>query len=474
MKPFSVALFFIFLYSAHIQAQDAWTLEQCLEYAAENNLSLKQNKIGISSSEIDLEQSRSNRLPSLNGNASHVYNFGRSNDPTTNDFIEQRIRTNNFGLQGSVDVFRGFNLKHSIERDQLSLSSSQLQYEVAKNDLTLTIVGAYLNIMRNRDQIEVLKEQSKITLDQKERVERLIEVGSLPAGDVLELEAQVANNEVSIVQAENALEMSRLNLAQVLDYYESLDVADPSIEVPSSALIESMSVEEIYNKALTVLPQIKAAALGEQIADKNLEISKTFRYPTLSFFAGLGSNYAGVEIPSAFELGGFGEVPIGYVGTDFTQPVYTTEINITETTMQPFFDQLSNNFSYNAGLTLSVPIFNKNQVKNGMKRARLGQESAKLQSDLAKNQLYQTIQQAYQDARSAAKIYEANLKTIESLELAFNNTEKRYELGVANALEFSTARNNLAIAQLNLNSARYNYLFLMKILDFYQGKELKL
>jgi len=467
-------LCFVLFCSFQLSAQEKWSLEECLQYARENNISLQQSRLNIAGSEIDLDQSRSNRLPSVNGSASHVYNFGRSNDPTTNEFIEQRIQTNNFGVQGNMDLFRGFNLKHSIERDRYSLESSQLQHRVAENDLALVIVGAYLNILRSRDQIEVLKEQVSITNEQKVRVEKLIAAGTLPRGDILDLEAQVANNEVSIVQADNALELAKLSLAQTLDFFDELDIDDPTIDVPSTTLIEQMSVQEIYQNALQTMPEIQSAELSQKVAEKNLEISRSFRLPTLSLFGGMGSNFAGVGIPSAFELGEFQETPLGFLNGDFGSPVLRPDVIITETAVTPFFDQLGNNFNYNAGLALSVPIFNKHQVKNGIRRAELGRESAQLQRKQAENNLFQDIQQAYQDARAAAKIYESNLKTIEASEMAFNNAKKRYELGAATALEFSTARNNLAIAQLNVNSARYNYIFMLKILDFYQGKELKL
>lgn len=469
-----ISLCFVILLSTQLGAQEKWTLEKCLQYASENNLSLQQTKLNIANSEIDLDQSLSNRLPSVNGSASHVYNFGRSNDPTTNEFIEQRIQTNNFGVQANMDLFRGFNLKHSIARDRYSLENSQLQYRMAENDLTLVILGAYLNILRSRDQIDVLSEQVKITEEQKVRVEKLIEAGTLPRGDILDLEAQVANNEVSIIQAENALELAKLNLAQTLDYFDEIDVDAPNIEVPSTKVIEQMSVQEVYENALQKMPEIQSADLSQKIAEKNLEISRTFRLPSLTLFGGLGTNFAGVGIPSEFELGDFTDVPVGFLDGDFSSPVYQPEVIITETAVTPFFDQLGNNFNYNAGLSLTVPIFNKHQVKNGVRRAELGIENARLQREQAENGLYQDIQQAYQDARAAAKVYESNLKTIEASELAFENAKKRYELGAANALEFSTARNNLAIAQLNVNSARYNYIFMLKILDFYQGKELKL
>jgi len=305
----------------------------------------------------------------------------------------------------------------------------------------------------------------------------LIRAGVLAQGDILNIDAQIAQERLNLVNAENALEFARLNLMQILDYYDSaIEVVRPQMEVPSPDELDKMDVTQIYQKALSNLPEVKSAQLQKEIAEKDVDIAKGSKLPSVSVSAGASTNYAGVRFPS--EVIGLDTAVVGFVpGSAFDLPdipVFTVRPEFGgKKTGVPFFDQVEQNFSYNIGINASIPIFNRHQITNGIKRAELAVKNAQLTSSITKNALLQSIQQAYQAARSSAQAYETNLSNIQSLEQALANVEKRYELGLATALEYSTARNNLAVAQLNLNSAKYEYMFRLKILEFYEGKPLK-
>jgi len=468
----------LLIYSNAFSQSNVWTLEKCFSYAKENNIQLKQTQINTELSELDLEQSKSNRLPFVSGVFNQRLNFGRSIDPTTNQFRSQTLPTTFIGLNTGVDVFRGFNLKNSIKRSELSLKDAKFQENIQENNLGLSIVSAYLEILRSKDQLNVLNEQLSITQQQKSRIEKLINAGVLPKGDILNIESQIANEQLGIVNAENALSFAKLNLMQILEYYEEeIDVAIPEIEVPSPEELANYDVEKIYTLSLKNLPEIKSAELQKDIAETDVELAKGQQYPTVTLAGGASSNYAGIKLPTEYEEV---NLPIGVAVNGEQQfPVFpivpfNVPVEGGKTKAIPFGTQINENFSYNIGVNVSVPIFNRNQIKNGIKRSEIAMKNAELTQKIAQNTLYQTIQQAYQVARAASKAYETNKKNIISLEQSLANIEKRYDLGLSTALEYATARNNLAVAKLNLNSAKYEYMFRLKILDFYAGKSLNL
>jgi len=451
---------------------DIWTLERCFRYAKENNIQLKQTEMSTEFAELDLDQSKANRLPSINGIANQRFNFGRSIDPTTNEFRSQTLPTTFFGLNASMDVFNGFSIQKNIKRSELALEDAKFQERIQENNLGLSIVSAYLEILRAQDQLTVLREQINITKQQKDRTEKLIKAGVLPKGDILNIESQIANENLNIVNAENVVSFSKLNLMQILEYYDTeIQVVVPDMETPSSEDLIKFSVEQVYTLAMKNLPEMQSADLKKQIADMDVDLANAQKYPSVSISGGAGSNFAGIKLPTSFE---FVPTEVGRVEFEDTsfpividQPVASGERKVI-----PFGTQMNENFSYNLGINVSVPIFNKYQIKNGIKRSEIARRNAQLTEKITQNQLYQTIQQAFQSARSAAMTYETNKKNIDALEQALQNIEKRYDLGLSTALEYATARNNLAIAKLNLNAAKYEYVFRLKILDFYQGKPL--
>lgn len=464
-------MFLFSMVGTSVNAQKVFTLEECLSYALKNNIAYKQTQLGTDFAKIDLEQSKYDRYPNLNGSLTQQINFGRSIDPTSYQFVQQATPITALGLNAGVDLFTGFRNKYTIERNEMALKDSEIQERIQENSMSLSVVSAYLDVLNAKEQIEVLTEQSEITLQQKERVQKLIKAGVLPKGDLLNLESQIANESVTLVNAENMVSLAQLNLAQVMNYDGLPDVVRPRLDPPSLAELDRMSVEAIYREALRRMPEMESVDLQEEIAKKNIAIAESGKYPNVSLFGGASTNFAGVKVPTSAVFAGVDTIGVVGLGDELF-PVTNPRFEGTNEKVTPVFDQFSQNFNYNLGLNVSIPIFNRYQVKNNIARSELGVKTAQLQSQQMRNQLRQTIQQAYQAARMAAKTYEANLTTISSLEQSTENLKKRYELGASTALEYETAQNNLAVAKLNLNTAKFEYLFRLKILDFYQGKEI--
>ncbi len=468
----SIPLLFVFGFSSLTAQTDVWTLERCFKYAKENNIQLKQSEINTEFAELDLEQSKNNRLPFVNGSASQFFSFGRSQNPITFELNTRATPVTSFGLNTGIDLYRGSSLKNSIKRSELALKNTEVQNKIQENNLELNIVSAYLEILKAKDQLKVLQEQTLISQSQKERTEKLINAGVLPQGDILSILAQISNEELRIVNAENSLEFATLNLRQILEYYEGpLEVVYPSIAPPSANELSKKPVDEIYAKAIGKLPEVQSAQLQTEIAEKDVDIAKANKKPSVSLVGGASTNFLALKgsTVSDFELE---QIGFAVNGLD-SYEVFAPKPVFVEGSISPFFTQLNNNLSYNIGLNVTIPIFNRYQFNNNIERSKLAVRNADLSSRITKNNLYQAIQQAYQAARSAAIAYESNLSSIESLNQALTNVEKRYELGMATALEYESARNNVAVARLNINSALYEYVFRLKILDFYEGKQIK-
>jgi len=452
-------------------AQNKLSLQKCFEIAEANNVNIQQLKLGESFSQLDLKQSKNNLLPNINGNSNYSFNLGRTLDPTSYNLVSQSVNTISMGLNANVDLFSGFTKWNAIKSNELAINVSELETQTFRNTLHLTIFSAYLEILKAQEQINVLSEQEKITNEQYDRTKKLIDAGMLPKGDILDIEAQQAQNAVQRVNAENLVRLSLLNLQQSMNYYEDFTIVSPSINENAGTEVLAQSPQAIYTKALTNRPEIEANNLRMSIADYQLKIADGSKWPSLRFFTGASTNFAGIEVPSNFQTMTIPQT-LNLNGQDYellTEQEVPTEFGVT-----PFFTQLNDNLNWNMGLGLTIPIFNQFVVKNNVQRAKLNIENQKLSNRATENDLNQIIQQAYYTAKSNQSNYQANLKNINALQLAYNNIKKRYELGTANALELNVAQNNLTIAKLNMNNAKFDYIFSLKILEFYLGKPLNL
>ncbi|MEZ4886197.1 MAG: TolC family protein [Chitinophagales bacterium] len=479
MRPFiNLFLSLIFASTLSVFAQnnptpESWTLQQCFDYAEKNNIQLKQAALQITSAEGNLMESKAAILPDLNGFFTQSVNLGRTVVSATNSLETITTNNSNLGLSTNFTLYNGGVVKHTIEQRDLQVGLAKLQVEEANNNLQLQILSAYMQALLAEEQLKVLQNQATLTKEQRVRMNKLVEAGVRAPSDLLDLDAQIASDDINLVNAENNINASYLTIAQILDYYKPIRIVKPNIEgqLPNQNEVSAIRPDQVYDAALRTQPQFKVRDLQTQIAEKSYDIAKGYTYPSVSLFARYSTDYSNA-IKNFIPTGEIEQVPtslttLGGEGVLLNSPI-TNQENI------PYFTQLTDNWRASVGVSINVPIFNNYQVKNGIEQARINIENTVYSKDLAKNQLRREIEQAYLDANATAKRYKANQSNMEILKKSLAQTERRFELGLVNAFDYLTAKNNLASAELNLQSAIYEYIFRLKILDYYQGKDLGL
>ena len=433
-----------------------WTLEECVLYAIEHNIQVKQQELAADVQQNALKQSKYNLAPSLNGGAGHSYSFGRALDESTYSFTDnETVLSDYFSLNSSVTLFNGFTNRKSIEQNKYNLQASIQDVEKIKNDISLSIALAYLQILLNKELYEVAKNQYDITMEQIERTSKLVAAGSLARGSLLEIQAQAAFEELQVVNTGNQLDLSILNLTQLLelDIVGDFDIIVPELQIPDEAeLIEP--VMTVYSEAIKIQPQIKGAEFQLESSEMGLDIAKGARSPRLSFNGSYNTRYSDIR-QKVIEVD-----PVTHFPTAYGK--------------YPFMDQLKDNVNYGLSLSLSVPIFNGWQVKQAISNARLNIEHSQYNLEYQKNMLYKVIQQAYADAKASLKKFHSSQRALVSMKESFRYTEQKFNVGLVNTIDYKTSKNQLARTQSDLLQAKYEYIFKVKVLDFYRGKELSL
>jgi outer membrane protein len=420
--------------------EEPWTLTRCITYAFENNIGLKQRELNVEVSKNNLTQSKIGILPTLNSGLSQSNRFGRSVDPLTYEFTTENSKGASFYTASDMDLFRGLQNLRTIERNKLDLSKNMKDLEKARNDLALNIARLFLQILFNEELHDIALQQVEITRQQVERTRKLVDAGSLPKGDLLEIQAQLANEELNEVNALNQLDLSYLDLAQMLDLKnpEQFRIRRPTFE--SIQILDNLgNAENIYLAALKSLPQIKSAELDLQSLEKDLQIAKGKMSPSLSMSASYGTGYS-----------------------DRLKDFQTGKV-------MPLRDQLDFTSQTSLGFNLNVPIFNGLSTRTSVNNAKLSVANGKYALQQTQNQLLKEIQQAFTDARASLNRYRATEKSVQALEEAFRYADQKYNVGLLTSLDYNVAKNNLTKARSELLQAKYNYIFNTKILDFYRG-----
>ena len=466
-------LLLLFTWPFTLQAQQQWSLEQCITYAIDNNISIQQQSLSVDLNKDAYQQSKLSLLPSINGDASHSINYGRSIDPTTYEFVEQTIHTSTLSVGSNLILFSGLRKMNAIKQNEYALMSSRATFAQTRDNIALAVTSSYLQILLAKEQIILSQQQLVISDSQVVQTTKLVEAGSLPQGSLDEIVAQKYMDEYNLTVAENEYSNAMLNLKLLMNLNptDSFAVENPEVAIDVVEDINNLDPYNIYLTALQNQPSVKSSEFRLKSAEKAISVAKSYQYPTLALFYNVRSNYsdareriAGVEITGVDTL--------GFLSSDLT-PVLTPSYDIiTETT--PFENQVDENLSQAVGLSLSIPIFNQWQNRTNIDRAKIELLSANYQLEGVKNDLEQEIYQSYTNARAAAKRYRAAGQSVEALRRAFQYAEQKYEAGMVNALQYSIAKSNLAEAESNLLQAKYDYLFKMKILDYYQGKTIKL
>jgi len=463
--------FSVFLFAAtSVFAQKKWTLTDCINYALEHNIQIKQQKLNTEINQNALKRSKLDALPSLNAGATHNFSFGRALDETTYEFTEnQEVQSSNFSVSSSVTLFQGFQRWNRIKKNKFVLLSSLNELEQIKNDISLNVASAYLQILFNEELVEVSENQLEITQQEIERTKKLVEAGSLPQGALLEIKSQAANEELNLVESQNQLESSYLNLIQLLelDSIQDFSVLKPDFEEINKRLL--YPIDSIYTRAKEALPRIKSARYNLKSQKEALDIAKGQLSPTLSMSVSYGSRYSNIRD----RVSSFDTTMMVYGYTQSGENVYVPQM-IPNYEKYPFFSQIQDNASTNIGFSLSIPIFNGMQANYSVNNAKVNMLNARYSLEYKKNQLYKDIQKALSDARSAWKKYQASIKTVQSMQESFKYTKQKFKVGLVNSIEFNTAKNQLIKAESDLLQSKYEYIFKTKILEFYQGVPLQL
>lgn len=427
------------------QSDEGWTLERCIRHAIDNNIQVRQAALQHQSAGYDRSQALMGMLPNLNGGVSYGANFGRTIDPGTNQFVTETVNSNNYFLSTNVTLFNGFALYNTFRQSQLSQLAAELDVKAAQNDLGLSIATGFMQIMFNEELLGVARNQMQMSEAQVDRSRKLVEGGALAEGNLYEAEAQLANDRLQVVNAENRLNASMLQLRQMLNLKsdEPFSIIRPKVELPIEN-VAARTVNDIYSTAVQSWPQVQAREARIKAADKGISIANGYLYPQLSANFSINTLYS-----SAYES-------FDTVSFQFSKI--------------PFSDQMDNNFSQRLGINLNIPIFNGLQARTNLRKARLNRMNADLQLRDTQNQLYSNVQQAYNDAVAGMRQYEAGEQSLEASQKAFEYAKQRFEAGALNPYDFNTSKNNLARVQSDVLRAKYEYIFRSKVLDFYMGK----
>ena len=444
-----VALIFIFLLGfTSIAQQKKWTIQECVEYALKNNISIKQSELDIKLANINKSSAIGNFLPNVNTNISHSWSIGANTNPVTNVRENQTTQYTQVGLSSSVTIYNGLQNVNRLRNAKMAQLAKQYQLTKMQDDISLYVANGYLDILFNKENLKV--QQGQLANDEKQlkRTDELVNAGSVPRGDLLDMKATIAGDNQKVVAAENSLLISRLSLAQLLQLedFENFDIADVDIEANPSPVMAETS-EAIVEKAKQVRVEIKIAQANLDLAQRDIKIARGGLQPSLTFGYNFGTNAS------------YSDRIIGVDGSG--TPIIASPL--------PVFDQFSNNKGHNFGLQLNVPILNGFSARNNVERSKVDYERTKNAFNQANLDLETNVYKAITDAKGALKTYESSLSTLEARQEAFNYAKEKYAVGMMNAFDFNQSQTIYAAAQSDAIRAKYDYIFKMKVVELYFG-----
>lgn len=456
------------VFAGSIPAQSGWDLQQCIDYAVKHNLGLKQSALSNEVNRNNTRQSKAAWLPNLNLGSNHVQNYGQTIDRFTNQFADSRVLSQSFFMSSNFTIWSGLSQVNTIKANELNYKSGLENQKQLENDLALNVANAYISVIFTEELRAVAESQFEVTKEQYERTRILVNAGALAKSNEFDIKAQLANEELNLTNAENNYQLAMLNLVQLmnLDSVLNFSIVRPRIDIGSEQDLP-YNILELYEAGLKSQPVIRSNEYSIQSAEKSLAANKGRISPSITFNASTGTGTSGL----AEEITGTSTVitPIGV--TDMGNVVYAPITNY-QTQLMPFSKQFSNNFNRSAGITISIPLFNGLQTHTAIKNAELNLQNNRLSLDLAKQNLYKTITQAYANAKAALNKYNASKASVEAAAESFKYAKQKYDTGSISAFDYSSAKNRLTGAEANLVQAKYDYLFKLKVLDYYQGKPL--
>lgn len=461
-------LFILPLLCASALGQSNWNLQQCIDYALKNNLTLKQSEITSEINQISMTQSKASILPSLNAGANHTYNIGRTIDRYTNTFANTTVLSENFYAQAQITLWSGMSQYNNVKKSQYAYLASKENFEQAKNDMALNVASAFLQVVYTNELSNVAQQQVNISKLQLERTQKLAEAGSLAQSNVYDIKAQLANDEYTYTTAQNNYNLAMLSLKQLLylDSLNSFNIEKPVIDVIASDLA-AYNVQDIYQTALKNQHKIKSAEYSMISYEKNLALARGRISPTLALSGTIGTGYSGLAKDIVGSSVSF--VPSGY--TSGYDTVYSPVYNF-QTKQTPWATQFKNNVNKSVGITLSIPIFNGLSTYSNVQTAKMQALNSKYSYDLARQQLFKTIAQAHADATGALNKYASAKTALDASQQSFTYAEQKFNAGSISAFDYTNSKNRVLKAQADLLNAKYDFIFKIKVLDYYQGKPL--
>lgn len=456
------------------KAQEKWSLLKCVEYAMANNISIKQIDLQSKIAELTLKQSKYGQLPNLNLSGGPAFNNGRNQDPTNYSLITQSYLSAGVQLQSSADIFNWFSKKNTVAANDWELQAAKANTDKLKNDIALSVANAYLQILLSMEQEEIARVQLQQSKAQYGNTRKLVDAGNLPELNAAELEAQIARDSSNVITAKGAVIQNTLNLKSLMaiDAAAPFEVETPPVDKIPVEKIADLQPESVYALAIVNMPQQHYNDFKLKAAQKTTAAFKGALYPTISVYGSLGSGYNSRAIErtgiSSFSTDSIGRVIVS--GTPYT---VVTDFPNYSSRNQTFFSQLNQNFRQTVGLNLSIPIFNGLNARTNYDKSRINIKNWQLQKEGDDQKLKQDIYQAYNAAVVALEKYNAGKKAVETAERSYYYAQKRYEVGMTATFELITNQNNLFTVKLQNALNQYDYVFKMKVLEFYRGQGLK-
>lgn len=475
---FTFILFFSFIISVSAQNSNTdvkkWTLQECVDYAIENNITVKQNEYDISIAEVDKKDAIGNYLPTFNINGSHSWNSGLNTDISTGLNVNQTTQTTSGGLSSGILIYGGLQNLNALRRSELNILANRYQLDKIKDDISLFVINAYLDVLFGKEAVNVAIPQVEISREQLRRTSQLVEAGTVPKGDLLDIQATLANDEQNLIITQNNVRISLLSLAQLLQLedFNNFEVAETEISTLPLVNLADYSVDQVYEKALQNRYEIKIAETNIQLAESDIKLAKGVLQPTLSGFYNWNSGYSnrnqivGSEIDPDNPTQVIGVVEGSVPLQNVIAPNNRTVFGGPDSFSDQFFD-LNKRSSF--GLSLRIPILNGFKASNSVKRAKIRYEQRKYALDQEELDLQKIIYTVYTDAIGALKLYEATKISVDAQNESFRYAQEKFDVGVLNSFDFSQIKNRLVKAESDFLRAKYDFIFKVKLLEFYYG-----
>lgn len=473
----SLTLLLLSFLSLHLIAQNnnaptgTLTLQQCIETALSNNIDVKRSEFSSATAKVNWQQARGQMLPYTSANINHTLSQGRSIDPFTNGYIDQKLTSANYGLAATLYLWNGFSIQNNIKQNALSYEASKMDVQQQKDNLIINVILAYLQVLTNQEQLALAKQQAEVTRKQVERLEILNKDGAIAPYTYYDTKGQLATDELNVVTTKNALETAKVSLAQLMNVPYSTDIQVERTTEGMTPVVYDGTVDQVYEQASQQLAVVKAAELRRESAMKGVKAAQGQLLPALTLNGGLGTNYSSAAARSTLLDTKYKQTDNYVVVNDNMLPVYAPEPSYSSQRIS-YGKQWKNNLNSFVGIGLRIPILNGLTARSQLNQAKIAEKRTSYEEQTTKLQLRRAIEQAYVNMNTAYERFETLEEQVKDFGESFRAAQVRFEAGVITSVDYLIAKRNYDAANTNLIAARYDYILRTKILDYYQSKPL--